>query len=54
MNLKRPNGRYWIQFLTVFISRGISKLADLSLLPDHPFSFIFYHDNLDLYEFKEN
>ena len=38
MNIKWPNGRCWVQFLTVFISRGISKLADLSLLPGHPFS----------------
>ena len=38
MNIKWPNGRCWVQFLTVFISRGISKLAYLSLLPGHPFS----------------
>ena len=50
MNLKWPNGRSWVQFLTVFISLGISQLAEFfcflsaHLYPDQ----FFYKDYLDI------
>lgn len=48
MTSKRHNGRHWVQFSAVFISFGISKIADF-LLYTHP----FLHRSKFLSRFKQ-
>ena len=53
MNSNWPTGRCWVQFFTVFISLGISELADFfCFLSIHLYTDqIFYHGYLYLHGF---